>query len=408
MRFSAMKPYSPTLDWIDDQSQNMLELVKGWAEINSYTFNLSGLKILAQEIEQALRIFNERIEFLDLPDAEKITSKGMLEIQSLGQAIKIQKRPKAPKQILLMIHMDTVYPPDQKFTVEEKEKNVLQGPGVTDAKGGLAVMLKALEALERSPFKDNLGWTVFINPDEEIGSVGSQPLLKTWVSQFHIGLVFEPCLANGNLVGARKGSGNFTIVVRGRAAHVGRDYKEGRNAITVLAKLILEIEAWRERHPQLIVNVGKIEGGSAANVVPDTAVTQINFRVDTPEEEMACQENLKKVIGKFSSLDGMSVECRGGFSSPPKILTKSILNLYQQVKHCGEKIGLKLDWENSGGVSDGNRLAAWGLPNVDTMGVRGQGIHSPNEILFIDSLTERAKLTALFLMKWAAGDLQNI
>ena len=361
---------------------------------------------MASAIQKEFSVFNEKIELLDLPAMEIINLNGDPESKLLGRALKIRKRPSAPKQALLVIHMDTVYPPDGTTgnQVTLVDNNTLKGPGVTDAKGGIVVMLKALEVLERSPFKDQVGWTVLINPDEEIGSPGSRDLLQELAKQSTLGLVFEPALPNGDLVGERKGSGNFTLVIRGRAAHAGRDIHLGRNAIEVMAECILKIRSLQSQRPGLTVNVGMVEGGKALNVVPDIAIVRFNIRIEKQEDEAHVWVGLKSILKDFEKKDGISLELHGGFFAPPKMVDGKTRKLFEEVKKSAAELGLSLDWQPSGGVCDGNRLAAAGLPNIDTLGVRGGGIHSSNEYLNLDSLTERAKLTALILMKFGAGE----
>jgi glutamate carboxypeptidase len=302
--------------------------------------------------------------------------------------------------------MDTVYPPESSYDGVRLTDSSLKGPGVMDAKGGIVIMLKALEALERSPFKDQLGWTVLINPDEEIGSPGSRDLLQQLARQSHLGLVFEPCLPNGDLVGERKGSANFTLVIRGKAAHAGRDIHLGRNAIEVMAECILKIRALQSQRPGLTVNIGIVEGGRALNVVPDIAIARFNIRIEKQEDEAHVWVGLKSILKEFEKKDGIFLELHGGFFSPPKMIEGKTRVLFEEVKKCANELGLKLDWQPSGGVCDGNRLAAAGLPNVDTLGPRGGGMHSSHEYLDVNSLTERTKLAALVLMKFATGELK--
>ena len=158
--------------------------------------------------------------------------------------------------------MDTVYAVDHPFQKSVRiDDKILRGPGATDAKGGIVVMLVVLQAFERSPWAEKVGWEVLINPDEEIGSPGSAPLLIQAAKRNHLGLVFEPSLPDGNLVGARKGSGNFTVIARGKAAHAGRDPQLGRNAIDALARFIVALASLDDSGDATTTNVGSHPGG---------------------------------------------------------------------------------------------------------------------------------------------------
>jgi len=300
--------------------------------------------------------------------------------------------------------MDTVYPEDHPFQkCRRVDDNILVGPGVTDAKGGLLVMLKALEAFERSPWAKNLGWQVIINADEEIGSPGSSGLLAEAALNHHVGLVYEPCFPDGDLVGDRKGSGNFSVLVRGRAAHAGREPHLGRSAINALAAFILRLsEATGEG---VLINVGQIEGGGQINVVPDRAACRFNVRVLTSEDQRYFEEQLVGLVHEFNRLEGIGMEINGRFTRPPKPLDDQSRRLLEFIVECGEEVGLHISWRPTGGACDGNNLAAAGLTTVDSLGVQGGSMHSPEEYVFLNSIGERARLSALLLMKIAAGEI---
>ncbi len=224
------------VDWIDSQAQRMLELVEHWANINSASDNLEGLAQMDAVLSDAFSPLGGEMKLIDLPPRQIIDSSGQVVQKPLGRALSVIKRPDASLRVFLGIHMDTVYGLDQPFqTTQRLGASRLRGPGVADAKSGIVVMLIALEALERSEVADFIGWEVLINPDEELGSPGSTPLLTQCAKRNHLGFVFEPTLADGSLAGQRKGSGNFTVVVRGRSAHAGREFHLGCNAITATA-----------------------------------------------------------------------------------------------------------------------------------------------------------------------------
>jgi glutamate carboxypeptidase len=277
---------------------------------------------------------------------------------------------------------------------------------VVDAKGGLVVMLAALEALERGGVADKIGWTVLINPDEELGSPGSSYLFDALAKEHGLGLLFEPALPDGSLVGSRKGSGNFTAVMRGRSAHAGRDIHLGRNAILALAGFIVRLDELNAKGGGVTVNVGRIDGGGAVNVVPDRATCRFNVRVTSQAEQSAVEARLAELAETFSALEGYNLTLHGSFTAPPKPADGATLRLLHHAVECGREIGLELDWCESGGTCDGNRLAAAGLPNIDSLGPRGGSLHSPDEFLLLDSLTERAKLAVLLLTRLADGGFE--
>jgi len=381
--------------------------VTQWAEVNSGSRNLPGLRQMAQLLAEAFSAFDPPMQRLTLESEKKISSDGVLVEVPLGQALHLVQRPEAKKRVFLCIHMDTVYPDDHPFQqVQKVNDKILRGPGVADAKGGIAVMLKVLEALERSPWAKNIGWEVLINPDEEIGSPGSAPLLAQAARRSHLGLVFEPALSNGNLVGARKGSGNFVLVVRGRSAHAGRDFSSGRNAIAALSSAILQIDAINGRWPDVTVNVGRVEGGAALNMVPDLAICRINVRCTQRRQQNDVREVLEEIVKGVSEREGFSAQLYGDFHAPPRPLDEPLQRWLEHASECANELGMNIHWEPTGGACDGNRLSAAGLPTIDTLGPVGGEIHSPREFIFLDSLPQRAQLAALLLMKFASGEYE--
>ncbi|MFQ5535684.1 MAG: M20/M25/M40 family metallo-hydrolase, partial [Sphingomonadales bacterium] len=205
--------------------------------------------------------------------------------------------------------------------------------------------------------------------------------------------------------GARKGSGNFTAVMRGRAAHAGREHHLGRNAVAALAEFITGIDALNGQREGMTVNAAMIDGGKALNVVPDMALCRFNIRVEQPADQTWIEDELVALRARIGQRDGITIEFHGGFGRPPKVLSDHNGYLFRLFSDCGERLGITIAHKPTGGCCDGNNLAAAGLANIDTLGVRGGNIHSAEEFLLLDSLTERAKLTALFLMKLGAGEI---
>jgi glutamate carboxypeptidase len=401
------------LDWLATQRQRMLDRVVAWSNVNSHTQNVAGVNAVTEHVRTALEELGADCSWHDVAPARTIDDRGEPVEQPLGRALRATKRHALSSgvalRVLLNIHTDTVYPIDHPFqSVTRLDENTLRGPGVIDAKGGLVVMLAAIEAMERSDLAPRVGWEVLINPDEEIGSPGSTPVLVECAKRNDLGLVYEPAFGDaGALVGERKGSGTFTIVVRGRAAHAGRDFEQGRNAVVAVARCVTDIDGMNGRFPGVTLNVGRLAGGGPVNVVPDLAVARVNVRMTKPEDEPPIREGMERAVAAINARgDGYRAELHGGFFAPPKVLDPRTRRLLDGILAAGHELGLSgFTWTSSGGVSDGNRLAAAGLPVIDSLGPRGGKLHSPDEFLLIDSLVERAQLSALVLMKIAAGEI---
>jgi glutamate carboxypeptidase len=382
----------------------MLDQVSDWARINSGSRNLDGLARTAALLADAYAALPGTLALLDPAPVEAMDPDGSLRPLAHGRNLHLRVRPQAPVQLLFTGHMDTVYGADHPFQrLEWLGAKVLRGPGVADMKGGLAVLLAALKAVETLPLAGRFGYEVVINSDEEVGSPGSAALLAEAARGKKAALTYEPsALPDGTLAGARPGSGNFSLRVQGRSAHAGRDPESGRNAVVAAADLALRL--YRARRTGLSVNPAKIEGGGPNNVVPDHAVLRVNMRPRTPGDQAEAQAILDAAVAAVSADYDVRIHAHGGWGRPPKPLDARAEALFGLVKRCGADLGQAIAWQDSGGVCDGNNIAACGVPVVDTMGVRGGAIHSTDEYLIVESLAERAQLSALTVLRLASGE----
>lgn len=376
----------------------MLPLVEAWAAINSGTRNLTGLAIMADRLAEQFGTLPATLRLVEPDRVERVGADGRLAEIDHGRHLHLSVRPDAPVQMLFTGHMDTVYPVDHPFqAVTRIDAERLGGPGVADMKGGLALLFAALQAVEQSPLADRLGYDVMINSDEETGSASSASLIAQCAAGKVAALTYEPALPDGTLAGARGGTGNFTIVVRGRSAHAGRNPEEGRNAIVAAARITLELA--KLGSDDITVNPARIDGGGPNNVVPDLAMLHVNFR---PRALAAIERTgpaMKAIAERIAAEHDVAVEVHGSFNRPPKPIDDGAARLFETVRAAGADLGLSIGWRATGGVCDGNNIAAAGVPVVDTMGVRGGAIHSADEYMLIDSLPERAGLSALTILR---------
>lgn len=378
----------------------MLEQVELWAATNSGTGNLAGLRTVSKLLADAFSALPGEVALVVPDPVENVSPDGAVKTIERGNHLHACVRPEAPIQLLLTGHMDTVFAADHPFqTLKWLDDGVLNGPGTADMKGGLAVILSALRALEASPLAARIGYDVLINSDEETGSHASARLIAELARGKVAALTYEPALPDGTLAGARPGSGNFSIVIHGRAAHAGRNPEDGRNALLAAADLALRLNA--AKSSGLKVNPAKIDGGGPNNIVPDQAILRVNLRPMTPDDMAAAETILKESIAAISREHGVQCHLHGGFNRPPKPIDPAAEKLFNLVRDCGNDLGLALAWKATGGVCDGNNIAACGVPVVDTMGPRGGSIHSDKEFLIVDSLAERAQLSALTLLRIA-------
>ena len=382
-------------------SEPMLDQVLAWAAVNSGSRNLPGLEQVAGLLADAFSTLPGEMGFEDPSPVEAVDTAGRTGNVEHGKHLHVSVRPDAPVQLLFTGHMDTVFGVDHEFQhTRWLEDGVLNGPGVADMKGGIAVMLAALKAVEQDPAGSRIGYEVVLNSDEEVGSPGSAALLARAARGKRAALTYEPAaLPDGTLAGARPGSGNFAIIVHGRSAHAGRNPEDGRNALLAAADLALHLAAGR--YPGLNINPSRIDGGSPSNVVPDLAILRVNLRPRTPEDQERARDLIETAVIAVAAERDVQIEVHGGFGRPPKPLSPEAEKLFSLVCQAGADLGQQIAWQPSGGVCDGNNIAACGVPVVDTMGVRGGKIHSMEEYLIVDSLKERAALSALTILRLA-------
>jgi glutamate carboxypeptidase len=401
-----MADHRAALQWIDDQQAAQRERLLTLCAQNSGSFNAAGVNTVGDQMQALFEPLGAAAERIALAPYQSTADDGQVRERPIGQALRLRKRPEAPLRIFFCGHMDTVYAidsPFQQVTVIDHDR--LNGPGVADLKGGLLVLWAALAALEHSPWRDRIGWEVLLNPDEEIGSRGSAPLLAEAAQRNHIGLIYEPAYADGNLASARKGSGNFDLIVHGRASHAGRNPQDGRNAIAAAAELVGAIHGLNGQRDGVTLNPGYVRGGGALNIVPDLCIFKFNVRTSLPSDECWLHDQLDLLMTRLNARDGFRVELRGGFTRPPKVFDERHQRLATMIHDCGRALDLDLQFKPTGGCCDGNNLAAHGLPNIDNLGVVGGEIHSEREWMRVSSLSERAKLSALLLLRLASGEL---
>jgi glutamate carboxypeptidase len=304
-------------------------------------------------------------------------------------------------RVMIAGHLDTVHDPNGDFLdlqIAPDGKTAI-GPGCVDMKGGLVIAVAALEALEECGVAAN--WTFTMNGDEETGTYHSEKALREQAKLHDFGLALEPALPGGELAIERMGSGQFVIETTGKSAHVGRAFTEGRSAVVRLAKCIVESAAFPEPERGKILNIGPLRGGVATNAVPDSAAAWGNVRFT--DNQIA--DELGVQLDGLQTADGTipGVIVRRSFNRPAKPLTPAVEALGLRARAVAEALGQKLPFASTGGVCDGNILQSAGLPTIDTLGVRGGGLHTPDEWIDLTSLVERCQLLAILVARLSAG-----
>jgi len=352
--------------------------LKEWVTINSGSTNLCGLGRMADALS---------LHMSDIPgDLERIVLEPVATLDGglhqSGDALRLRFRPDATVRVLFSGHMDTVFDAEHPFQeLEVMPDGKWHGPGVADMKGGLFIMLESVKRFLEEDRTGNVGGEILINADEELGSLGSHTLLLEAAEWNHLGLVFESCLPGGELVRCRKGTGTFKVTAHGKAAHTGRDFDSGRNAVAALAKLMVNCHELNGKIADTIINVANFRSPGPVNVVPDYAEAWLNIRVGRSESIELIHDTLNRLVEEvMADTDGIRLELKGGFLRRPKEETPAIAALHQIWNQVEQSLNLPLSGKrDTGGSSDGNVVGSVGLAHLDGIGIMGGAIHSSDE-----------------------------
>ncbi len=306
---------------------------------------------------------------------------------------------KHERSILLVGHMDTVFPRTSGFDWYKDEGTIVRGPGVIDMKGGLVTAIFALKALHKKGLLDEIPITLICNSDEEIGSPSSYELFCNEAQKGIFGLVFECGGLKGEIVTGRKGKSGYTLQVHGKAGHAAFAGKNKPSAILEMAHKIIAIEALNAPARQLVVNIGTIEGGIGPNTVPEFCSVSIDTRFINKQDGSECMKAIQK-ISDIPTIQKTTATLSLDSGRKPMEPSAANKRLYQHINAIAEKLGAPIAEELRSGVSDANTLGSVGLPVVDGMGPIGAHDHSDREYMVRDSLAQRTVLTTLVLAQY--------
>lgn len=333
------------------------------------------------------------------------------EFESLGGEIKVHRQKDYgdhlqidfhgahnQKPIMLLGHFDTVWSMGTLKTMPYRVENGrVFGPGVYDMKAGITMMVFAVRALKELGAKGHRPITIFLDTDEEVGSESSRPITEAIARGCEAVLVLEPSQGpQGFLKTSRKGVGDCTIRVHGRASHSGVDFEKGQSAIVELARQILEVTKFVDLSRGITVNPGVIQGGTRSNVVAAEAWVEVDLRV-------ARMADAAELTRKFEGLKPFNPECRievtVGVNRPPMERSAGTVRLLEAAQRVGRSIGVELGESGTGGGSDGNFTAALGIPTLDGLGAVGEGAHTVNEFIVLRDMHQRCSILAGLLLE---------
>ena len=297
---------------------------------------------------------------------------------------------------LLLGHTDTVWAHGTLRTHPLAiDGDRVRGPGTYDMKAGLAQAVFALRALGDLGLPPSLDPVVFLNSDEELGSITSTRHIQRLAQVVRRAFVLEPSFGpEGALKTARKGVGKYELTVEGRASHAGLEPERGVSAIRALAEVIGQVYAAADGDDGVTVNVGWVEGGTRPNVVAAQARAVVDVRAPDPASAQRIDAALRAIR---PGLPGARLFVHGGFTRPPMVRAPVHAALYERARSLAADLGFPLPEATAGGGSDGNTTSRF-VPTLDGLGAVGDGAHAAHEHVRLDALVERATLLALLLL----------
>jgi glutamate carboxypeptidase len=365
-------------EYLEPHLGAMINVIRDLVLHESPSLNKAAVDRLGDYLAQVFRRARARVT---VHPAEKFGNHIQADFQGAG------------KPILLLGHFDTVWDTGTLQTMPfRQDGGRLHGPGVLDMKTGIAQMLFAIDALRSVRGTLPRAVTVLLVTDEEVGSESSRAITERIAKECAAVLVLEPSFGlNGALKTARKGVGDYTIRVFGKAAHAGLDFAKGASAILELSRQLLTVEKFTNPEKGVTVNPGVIRGGTRTNVIAAEASCDVDVRISEMRQEPA----LNKMFHGLRPVDRRCrIEIEGGINRPPLERTDAVVTLFKLAQRLGSESRLKLKEAAVGGGSDGNFTAALGIPTLDGMGAVGEGAHAVNESVLVDQLIPRTVLLA--------------
>jgi glutamate carboxypeptidase len=379
----------PILSHIRERQNALIALIRQFVECESPSDNPTAVNRFVELIADTVSPFAHT----------KTISPGPRQGAKFGKHLVCEMRlPGGRKrgQILALGHSDTVWPMGTLRGMPFRQADGrLWGPGVLDMKAGIAFFIFAVQALRDLDIAVPHKVMLQINSDEEVGSESSRALTEKNAARSQAVLVLEPGTGlAGKLKTARKGVGDFTVSVHGRAAHAGVDFQAGASAILELSRQIERIAQFVNLKRGITVNPGTISGGTRSNVVAAEASAEVDIRLMRLKDFPALERKFRalKPFDKRCSID-----VAGGLNRPPMERSAGIARLFHTAQKLARPLGVEIEESLTGGGSDGNFTAAIGVPTLDGLGAVGEGAHAVNESILVDRIADRTALLAKLL-----------
>ncbi len=367
--------------FLKEHEKEMFQLLEAMVIIQSGSRNKAGVDRVGELIRKRMISLGLRVE---IHKQEQLGNHLVAASKGCGSNT---------KELLLVGHMDTVFPRETNFNFYREDNRHSYGPGVVDMKGGLVVGIYALEALSAAGFLDSMPVRFIFNSDEEIGSPSSGGLIRKAARNSAAAFLLEAGGLDGEIVTGRKGNISAHLGIKGKAGHAAFAGKTKASAILELAEKIIEIEALNDPDSGVSANVGVVAGGIGPNTVPDHAEARLDFRFVVPEDGNQLERAIRRIAGT-TKVPGTSANLEIVSGRPPMPRSRENEKLFNMVKQCADSLNIPVKPELRQGVSDANLIADEGVPVLDGLGPIGAKDHSEDEYMVKASLAQRSLLLA--------------
>jgi glutamate carboxypeptidase len=370
---------------MEAHKQGIIDDLNTFVSLESPSLDKAAVDRLSRVLAEQFAAAGAATEFLPR------TERGDLLRFSWGQG-------KEQGQTLVLCHMDTA------FNMGDIAKNPLRidngrlyGPGTSDMKAGFTLLLWALRCMKELGLTPRRQVVGLLTSDEEIGSHASREAIEAEARRSAIALVAEPAMPpKGALKTWRKGTADYYLHITGKPAHAGADPTKGVSALEELAHHILHLQKLTDMSVGTTVNVGTASGGTRSNVVAADATAHIDVRFMSLEEAHRIEAIIK---GLKPVLPGAQLRVEGGINRPPMVRNEATVALFQKAQALAAELGMAVDEMGTGGASDGNFTSGAGCPTIDGLGACGDGLHTFEEYVEVDSLPQRAALLVRLLQE---------
>ncbi|MBK7708040.1 MAG: M20 family metallopeptidase [Acidobacteria bacterium] len=372
------------LEFFNGRQERIIRRIQQLVEIESPSRDEAGSRMVAVWLEDELR---------RISDDFKIERTA---VEGFGEHVVIRAYEGDRKPVLLLGHTDTVHPRGTKEQNPTRiENGKLYGCGTFDMKANVVVMLEVLRAFKEFDLSPPRPITIVLSCDEEIGSHSGREIVEREAALAEYALVCEPS-ADGRAKTGRKGTGMFTIRAHGIPAHAGLEPEKGASAILELARQIQKLHSLNSPAKGTTVNVCTIAGGTTSNVIPSEAECEVDVRFSSMKEA----QRIEAAIDALKPFDErVRLEVVGEINRPPMERSRAVLKLYERARKTALEFEYELGETTVGGASDGNFVAALGVPLLDGLGIWGNGAHTLNEHVIVDDIPKRALLLARMILE---------